>query len=284
MLTEIARRWQLPTVAVATLTDAARWIGLGLACAAASCLGGSYGPTFALVMLVIATAALVSSIAGFAFSAIAGAMLFHIADDPVRLVQIMVACSIANQAALTWQLRKLIDWPGLCVFFAGGIPGLAAGVWLLIHADRHLYIHALGVFLLVYSAYMLLRTPMTFKNQSIAFNVAAGFLGGITGGGAGFPGAAVTIWCSMKGWDKARQRAVVQPFILIMQCTGLVAISLARQTATAHPGFDPANLLFIPASLLGTMAGMLLYKRLSDRQFARAVNAMLLISGASYLV
>lgn len=284
MLTEIARRWQPPSRAVATLPDAARWIGLGFTCAAAACLGRSYGPTFALVMLVIAAAALVSSIAGFAFSAIAGAMLFHIADDPVRLVQIMVACSIANQAAMTWQLRKSIDWPGLCVFFAGGIPGLAAGVCLLIHADRHLYIHALGAFLLVYSAYMLLRTPMTFKNQSIAFDVAAGFLGGITGGAAGFPGAAVTIWCSMKGWDKARQRAVVQPFILIMQCTGLVAISLARQTATAHPGFDPANLLFIPASLLGTMAGMLLYKRLSDRQFARAVNAMLLISGVSYLV
>ncbi len=36
----------------------------------------------------------------------------------------------------------------------------------------------------------------------------------ITGGLAGFPGAFVTIWCGLKGWDKAHQRGVYQPFIL----------------------------------------------------------------------
>ena len=31
------------------------------------------------------------------------------------------------------------------------------------------------------------------------------------------PGSFVTIWCSMRGWDKLRQRATYQPFILAMQ-------------------------------------------------------------------
>ena len=55
-----------------------------------------------------------------------------------------------------------------------------------------------------------------------------GFLGGLTGGLAGFPGASVTIWCALKGWDKAHQRGVYQPFILCMQPISLLAIQLMQ--------------------------------------------------------
>ena len=87
----------------------------------------------------------------------------------------------------------------------------------------------------------------------------------------------------MKGWDKARQRAVFQPFILIMQIIALAVISLWHRT-NAGVGFDPGNLLFVPISLLGTSLGLVLYGRLSDRQFARAVNILLMVSGVSYVV
>jgi hypothetical protein len=50
------------------------------------------------VSLAILAASLVSSIAGFAFSAICGAMLFHLIDDPVRAVQIMMICSVGGQS------------------------------------------------------------------------------------------------------------------------------------------------------------------------------------------
>lgn len=46
----------------------------------------------------------------------------------------------------------------------------------------------------------------------------------------------------------------------------------------------PNNLLFIPASLLGTSAGMARYRQLSDLQFARVVNIALIISGLAYVL
>jgi uncharacterized membrane protein YfcA len=260
-----------------------RWAALGVACAMAAALAGHYGPHGGLVMLGVGIAALASSIAGFAFSAIAGAMLFHLGDDPVRIVQIMMACSVANQAAMTWAMRRSIEWRGLLVLLAGGMAGLVPGVWLLVHADRLLYTHALGIFLLAYGSVMLLRKPITLARAPVALDVIAGFLGGVTGGAAGFPGAAVTIWCGTKGWDKARQRATYQPFILIMQIAGLIGISLARGGATPV-NFDFLTLLFIPASLLGTASGLLLFERMTDRQFARAVNLLLMLSGVSYIV
>lgn len=235
-----------------------------------------------VVVGAIFLASAVSSIAGFAFSAVCGAMLFHLSGDPVQIVQIMIVCSIANQTAMVWSLRKEVRWRELAVFLIGGVLGLPVGITILLKLDRHVYTHVLGVFLVVYGAYMLVRKPWVIRRQTTAFDVFAGLLGGITGGAAGFPGAFVTIWCGFKGWNKERQRAMFQPFILIMQVAALATISLLRHSA-GEVGFEPANLLAIPAALLGTAVGMTLYKRLSDNHFARIVNVLMIVSGISYL-
>lgn len=52
------------------------------------------GPNLADLAAVFVASTL-SSIAGFAFSAICGAMLFHLLPRPVDIVQIMIVCSIA---------------------------------------------------------------------------------------------------------------------------------------------------------------------------------------------
>ena len=50
-----------------------------------------------LVMAAIFVSALTSSIAGFAFSAICGAMLFHLIDGQAQVVKVMLSCSIGIQ-------------------------------------------------------------------------------------------------------------------------------------------------------------------------------------------
>jgi uncharacterized membrane protein YfcA len=235
-------------------------------------------------MAAIILAAVLSSIGGFAFSAIAGAILFHLMADPVQAVQLMIICSIANQASMTWALRHDIIWPELAMYGLGGLAGLPIGVWLLLHADRATYTVGLGVFLVCFGIWMLLRRPVVLRRQNAGLDVAAAVLSGIVGGAAGFPGAALSIWCSMKGWDKARQRALFQPFILGMQVVALVLIGVAKPHSGLAAGFPIADLLCIPGSLLGTAVGMSLYRRLSDTQFARAVNLLLIASGISFVV
>lgn len=256
---------------------------LPLAAAAWVMIAGADRSHSLTIMAIVALAAAVSSIAGFAFSAICGAMLFHLHDDPVRIVQLMITCSIANQVAMTWSARADIDWRALAPYLAGGALGLGPGVWVLLHVDRLYYTHALGGFLTAYGFYLLVRRPMAVRRPPPAMDVAAGFLGGITGGAAGFPSAFVSIWCGMKGWDKRRQRAVLQPYVLVMQIAALLAINLARRDGAAA-GFDAVTLFFVPASLLGTSLGLALYRRLSDAQFGYVVNALLLAAGLSYVV
>jgi uncharacterized protein len=232
------------------------------------------------VMAAIFAAALVSSIAGFAFSAICGAMLFHLDPDQVEVVQIMLVCSIGIQALAVWALWRKVDWRALWPFLIGGVAGLPAGIALLLRSDHGVYTRLMGGLLVLYGAYMIFRRPIVLRRQGPLRDAVAGFLGGITGGAAAFPGAPVTIWCATKGLDRDGQRAIYQPFILIMQIVALAAIHAVRRG-----GWEGAQHLsvfgYLPAALLGAACGLAFYRRLDDRQFLVAVNILLIAAGGS---
>lgn len=235
-------------------------------------------------MLAVFAAALVSSVAGFAFSAICGALLFHLVGDPVHAVEIMMVCSVGGQATMVWSLRHKIEWQALTPFLIGGAFGLPVGLYILMHADTHLLLHLIGALLVAYAGIMLFRRPVVIARQSALRDGVAGFLGGLTGGIAAFPGASVTIWCGLKGWNKERQRGLYQPFILLLQLAA-IAIMAARDLAGLQGhDFDWSGVLYLPVMLLGTSLGMALFAWLNDKQFARWVNVLLIVSGASLLL
>jgi len=67
------------------------------------------------------------------------------------------------------------------------------------------------------------------------------------------PGAIPTIWCNLKGLSKIQQRAIVQPFILLMQVATMAYFSklgiLASATWTTY-------LWCAPAVVAGTFLGL----------------------------
>jgi uncharacterized membrane protein YfcA len=138
--------------------------------------------------------------------------------------------------------------------------------------------------LIAYGSYLLLRRPTRPLRTGPLTDACAGFLGGVTGGLVGFPGSFVTIWCGLKGWDKARQRGVYQPFILIMQPVALTVIGLMRSTSATAAPLDWKTFAFVPAALLGAWFGLRIFKRLSDRQFEFAVSALLAASGIGLML
>jgi uncharacterized membrane protein YfcA len=227
--------------------------------------------------------AFASSVAGFAFSAICGAFLFRDGSPPQHVVQVMVMSSIAIQSFSVVELWRSIQWRSLRAFLYGGVLGLPIGVFLLYHVPASTYLRAMGLFLFGYGAYMLFRRPLVLAvgpRSGAAIDTLVGVLGGITGGFAGFPGAFVTIWCSHRGWDKIRQRAVFQPFILIMQVATIGVLSAgATQRGERAPLFDVNALAYVPVALCGAYLGLRLFHRLSDRQFARFLSLMLIASG-----
>jgi uncharacterized protein len=259
-------------------------IGLAFLFAEGAVLSSQGIPGAVYALIAIFVASIVSSIAGFAFSALSGALLFHVIESPVYAVQVMIVCSIAIQMLSVAALWRSIDWRALGIFLIGGFFGVPAGVYFLLHLPTGTYRMIIGTMLIVYGGYLLLRWPVHGLRSGPLADACAGFLGGITGGLAGFPGAFVTIWCGLKGWDKARQRGVYQPFILGMQPVTLIAIQLMRPVVTTQPQLDWKPFAFVPAALLGAWFGLRIFKRLSDRQFELVVNALLIVSGIALVV
>lgn len=232
-----------------------------------------------LVAAVIGVSALVASIAGFAFCALAGSAFAYLRLDPVEAVRVMLVSSTAIQFYAVWKIRDSIRWRALYPMLAGGAATVPLGVWLLLRVDPAWYGVGLGAFLCAYGLYAVLRRDDVVVRGTAWRDAVAGALSGLAGGLAGQSGSFVAIWCAMRGWDKHAQRAVYQPFILVMQVWTFACLRWHAPRATAlAEGFG-----FVPFALLGGIAGFAIYQRLTAAQFRNVVSALLMVSGLGLL-
>ena len=255
---------------------------LNVAALTHSWAAGSAGADRLLVVTAIVFgAALVSSIAGFAFSALAGAALAHLALAPTEAVAIMLVCSIAIQAYAVVKLADAIRWQRLAPFLIGGALTVPLGIALLTRFSTAAFSVGLGILLVMYGAYMLARKSEIVVRANPLADFAIGAVGGVTGGLAAFPGAFVTVWCGMRGWTKDEQRAVFQPYILAMQ---LVALALLQSSAPAAQPQSAALFVLVPSVLLAAHLGIAVFRKLSNRQFNQIVYGLLVAAGVTLVI
>jgi uncharacterized membrane protein YfcA len=232
---------------------------------------------FSLVSAAVFSGAVVSALAGFAFSAVAGAVLLHLMP-PAQAVPLMMACSILVQATSVLALRTGSQWRRSLILAAGGLVGIVPAVYLLQHVDTTVFRTGFGLLVAAYSGYMLLRSTIMIKSR-IGGAVAEGLVGvvgGLIGGLTAMPGALPTIWCDLHGIPKVEQRGMVQPFILIMQVVALTLL-LPRIDLSSRMLLDLA--VSIPALAAGTLVGIMLFGRVDDSMFRRVVLTTLFASG-----
>lgn len=256
-------------------------VGLAAATLAAALYGPTHGSPDPVIMLTIMVAALTAGIAGLAFSAICGAVLLHVIADPLRVLLLMSVCSFANQLLTVWTLRRNVPWRRLGGLVAGGAAGIGPGVWALVHVDQRLITNGIGLVLLAYAANLIVGKLPRLTVESRWADAAVGFTAGATGAVAALPSLPVTIWCQARGYEKDALRATVQPFILAMQ---IMTLPFLLGAAPAASAIGPADLLCIPAGLLGTQIGLGCASGLSNRQFVIAVACLLAVCGVSFWI
>jgi uncharacterized membrane protein YfcA len=278
--------WRSPFAAWSRIARTAIPAALGLSTlvAIAWTLQTSAKPAHSMaIMLALSASACISSVIGFAFSAIAGAAVYHLVDAPVEAVRLMLWCSIAIQLYAVLHLRSFIQWRRLVPYLAGGFVTVGPFCWLMLHLSAGLYLAAIGVFLIAYAVYMLLRKPLVLQvgeRTALALDVLTGAVGGMTAPFAAFPGLAISIWCGMRGWDKVRQRATYQPFILVMQVATLVTMTVMR----GADDLGPTGAAYAIPAVLGSYIGLVLFEKLSNQQFNRLLYALLIVSGISMVL
>jgi uncharacterized membrane protein YfcA len=96
----------------------------------------------------------------------------------------------------------------------------------------------------------------------------------------GFTGALPTLWCTLRGFEKDQQRAVIQNFNLAMlTVTMLSYLASGQVTRTMWPSLA----VVAPALLVPAWLGTRLYLGISDMAFRRIVLGLLTASGIALL-
>ncbi len=226
-------------------------------------------------------AAIASGLAGFAFALVASATYLHF-RPPADATPLILAASLLAQCFSILAIRDSIDWRRLAPFLVGGLAGIPLGVALLHSVSPEPLKRAIGVFLVAYAAFMLLRgAPRPITAGGAPLDAAIGFVGGAMGGLGGLSGAVPTIWTGLRGWPKNEQRGIYQPYIFAMQAAALVWLA-------GQGGIGPQAvsdfLWCLPAVALGVWIGLRLYARVDDATFRRIVLALLLASGVVLVV
>jgi uncharacterized membrane protein YfcA len=226
-------------------------------------------------------AALIAGLGGFAFGIVAAAVWLYILT-PLQTAALIMGLGLVVQGYSVWKLRHALRWQRLAPFIVGAFFGVPLGVLMLAHADPHYLRVGVGVVLVLFSLYGLLRpTIKPIKAGATAGDVGAGFLNGVLGGATGLAGIIVIIWCQLRGWAKDEQRGVFQPVGVVT--FAMSAVWLGGQGSISR---DVIWLFVIalPVLLAGTWLGLKFYGWLDEAQFRKLVFILLFASGAVLLL
>jgi uncharacterized membrane protein YfcA len=286
----------IATSAVAGIAIAWRAVGdqasavlhVGVSLVSSMHIGSGFNSTAAAgVALVLFLAGAVSGLSGFAFSAVAACILWLL--PPLQAVPLIMLLSTCNQLLSVGALRREIvlrttpEREGALAYIAGGLVGVPIGLGLLQALPTRLFGGGLGLFLIMYSALVLLKPDgLRIRLSGWKPAVAVGTAGGIVGGFSAFPGSIPVVYLGLRGVSKTDTRNITQPYILALQLISLGILALTR-SSIFNMQFWLLWVLALPAVLLGTSTGLTLYRRFSEVNFRRAVLILLMVSGVSLI-
>ena len=227
------------------------------------------------LMAGIFVASWVSGMTGLAFPTIA-TPLFLLLFSPMETVALTAACSLTGQIVSVLSLRRRIAYTLRWRLVVSGLAGVPVGIWLLSIVSVHAFGLIAGGVIAAASLWWLIRPCIAARAGHPALEILAGFGGGLSGGLTGLSAPIPTMWCIAHGLSKERQRAALQPFIMIVQLAS--AVLLWRHGRLDHAVFDTYLLLLGPV-IAGACLGALTFRAVSTEGFVRIALGLTAASG-----
>jgi uncharacterized membrane protein YfcA len=228
-----------------------------------------------------ALAGLVQGISGFAFAMVAMSVWVWGIEPRVAAVMAVFG-GLLGQLLSVFTVPRALRLGMFMPFLTGAVVGVPLGVGLLPYLNPALFKLVLGVFLLLCCPAMLVahRLP-AFSAGGRWADGLVGMAGGVMGGIGGFSGVLPSLWCTLRGYEKDVQRAVIQNFSLAALAVTMAAyVWSGAVTADMLPRFA----IVAPALVVPAMIGARLYVGLSANAFRRVVLLLLSLAGLAMVV
>lgn len=220
----------------------------------------------------------VNGLAGFGTALFALGFWLQILP-PTEAVSLIVIMSVVSGMQGVALVRQSIrENPiRLSRFVVPGVIGIPIGVKLLSIASPFTIKLTVASFLITYSGFILLRRDLPrLPRPKPIMDCIVGFVGGVLGGAASLSGALTTMWCTLQPWTKSEQRAVMQPFNVLILGIAAVAYAISGYYSSQSV---PLILIALPITLVSAQIGIWAFKRLTDDQFRRLLVGLMFFSG-----
>jgi uncharacterized membrane protein YfcA len=235
-----------------------------------------------LPLFILATflGGFVSGFSGFAMGIVVSGVWLHIIT-PIQTAALIAGYGLLTQGYGIAKLHHEWNWQSIWPLTLGTAIGIPIGVMLLTRINPASVRTGVGVLLVVYAMYGLLRPPLGPFKIGAPADIAIGIANGLVGGLTGLGGIVSTISCQLRGWSKDKQRAVFQPVLfmafVIISISQLVARSYTAETVKLYG-------IGLPFMIAGIWIGFKLYGTINDETFRKTVLVLVLLAGVSLIV
>jgi uncharacterized membrane protein YfcA len=237
------------------------------------------GSVLTLFLLAAFAGGFVSGFSGFAMGLVVSGIWLHIIT-PMQTAALIAGYGLFTQGYGILKLRQALNWQNIWPLTLGTVIGIPLGVMLLSYINPVYLRFGVGVLLVLYTIYGLVRPAIKPMKIGVAPDIAIGVVNGLVGGLTGLGGVVSTISCQWRGWTKDFQRAVFQPVLFVAFV--VISISMAVTGAITSDTLELFG-LGLPFLLAGLWSGFKLYGTIDDETFRKAVLVLLLVAGLSLI-
>jgi uncharacterized membrane protein YfcA len=238
------------------------------------------GLVFTLFALAALAGGFVSGFSGFAMGLVVSGVWLHIIT-PMQTATLIAGYGLLTQGYGIFKLRHALDLRQAWPLALGTIIGIPIGVSVLAYLNPIYLRFGVGVLLVLYTIYGLMRPVFAPMKIGTGTDIAIGLSNGLLGGLTGLGGVISTISCQWRGWPKDVQRAVFQPVLF----TAFVVISISQAVAgTITKDTLALYALGVPFMVAGLWSGFKLFGKIDDETFRKTVLLLLLLAGLSLIV
>jgi len=233
-----------------------------------------------LVAAVLFVAAFVRSAVGFGDAVVAMPLLAMAVGMKTASPLVAFVGPAISLLILAGSWRK-VEFRAAGRLIAATLLGIPVGIYGLARLPEAPLKIALGLVILLYGVFGLVRPRAKLKNEKAWMPWALGASAGVLGGAYNTNGPPIVAYGMLRGWPPESFRATLQGYFLP---TGL-AILAGHGIAGLWTGTVLKLFVYsLPAIVLGVLLGGLLHKKLSHEIFARLVYIALAIMGAAMLL
>jgi uncharacterized membrane protein YfcA len=233
----------------------------------------------ALIAAIVFLAALVQSLSGFGFALMVMPLVtmvigLHTAAPLVALVGLTLNTVNFVRYRRAANIREVVR------LTLASLLGVPAGVWALANVNEALILRLMGLILIAYTGYALLR-PAASRLISPRWVYPAGFVAGFLGGAYNTPAPPVIVYGALRGWPKEEYRAVLHGLF----CFNGVLVVVSHAVAQHMTGEVLTSFLYtVPPLLLGVLFASRMDSRLNRDRFRKLVTVMTLLLGFSLAI